>query len=490
MTILDSVATLARFPGFYSKHKRILDGSVRGLERQLEDYLASPEVKGDEWGISEYSPDPFSQLYDGTWYQDRERAGDQAYITGVISFIQEGGLKLRHIANPHVLIQAALKPLGDFLFRELWKIPEDASSITDRRIPEIQEALRQGRTAYCYDLSSATDRFPLALQLRVLELLGVSQEWVSFFANCARGSWYLPTRLPFDTTFRGGHLSKTIRWSQGQPLGLYPSFALFSMTHHYLLQGLSRGYGRDRPYRILGDDVVIFDDQVAGDYEKLMVSLGVPISEHKSLTSRHLAEFAGAIILEDQQLWSFKWRGVASDNNFVDLARNLGPRSVKYLLRDRQRRVIDLIRDIPEPWGCGWNPEGKSLSERMGPTWEKLFFTQDTQPLRLRPRSRRIWYAWYGSRKYRKFTGFEPDDASDQDASDLVSDVLGNTFYHLGIELLPNLNFLRRFGDYEGDLLLARDWREISDVLARHTSIEEMVANVSSLRNYERKLGL
>lgn len=45
-------------------------------------------------------------------------------------------------------------------------------------------------------------------------------------------------------------------------------------------------------YQILGDDVVVTDDNVAIHYKQILNHLGVDISDAKSHTSRNMYEFA------------------------------------------------------------------------------------------------------------------------------------------------------------------------------------------------------
>lgn len=82
----------------------------------------------------------------------------------------------------------------------------------------------------------------------------------------------------------------------GQPLGYYGSWALFSLSHHYvvwLAAELSSYPGKFNDYAVLGDDVVIADTEVAKTYEELLRKLGVSVSRDKSLVSKEGAlEFA------------------------------------------------------------------------------------------------------------------------------------------------------------------------------------------------------
>jgi hypothetical protein len=153
-----------------------------------------------------------------------------------------------------------------------------------------------------------------------------------------------------------------VSWKRGQPLGLYPSFAAFALTHGLTLLGLNNGFHNS--FFILGDDVVILDETLATRYLQLLKMLGCPVSQSKTIVSKQLVEFAGKVITEKSVIPQYKWRAV-SDNSFLDICRNLGPRS-KRLLRNRQRSVVEHLAPLPECLGgFGWNPRGLSLETRL-----------------------------------------------------------------------------------------------------------------------------
>jgi hypothetical protein len=82
----------------------------------------------------------------------------------------------------------------------------------------------------------------------------------------------------------------------GQPLGYHASWPLFALSHHVLVwwaaEQVHPGVYFDR-YAVLGDDVVIADEEVAKVYEQGLKELGLSIYYHKSLISHSgSAEFA------------------------------------------------------------------------------------------------------------------------------------------------------------------------------------------------------
>lgn len=70
-------------------------------------------------------------------------------------------------------------------------------------------------------------------------------------------------------------------------MGLYTSWAAFALTHHALIQYIAfkKGFKSFSDYSVLGDDVVIWNNQVASSYRETMEKIGVSINLTKSLVS-------------------------------------------------------------------------------------------------------------------------------------------------------------------------------------------------------------
>ena len=285
----------------------------------------------------------------------RYRSGNDIFsITGIdavgkIGLIQEPGFKLRAVANPNRCYQVALKPLGDVIYDTLKQLPWDCTFDQSRAFPVIQNRLKYRAFVHCVDLTGATDYFPLSLQLEVLEhLFPRYHDDICLFEDLSRSPWIFG-----DTT---------IRWTKGQPLGLYPSFGSFALTHGLLLYYLNN-YRHNDEFFVLGDDVVILNNELAMKYKDTLEILQCPISESKSITSNDMAEFGGKLIFADYVEPQLKWRQL-SDDNFVDVVRLLGKKAMR-LLRPQQRKVVKAIWDIPDfVGGLGFNPDGIPLEKR------------------------------------------------------------------------------------------------------------------------------
>lgn len=122
------------------------------------------------------------------------------------------------------------------------------------------------------------------------------------------------------------------------------------------------------PYAIVGDDIVM-DAKYTESYLEILQELDVPISVSKSLFNAKSAEFC-SVFIHDQKIYhSYKWRK-PSDNNFVDIAKVLGPKAMG-LFRPQQRQILDLIAPLPsQVGGLGWNTEGKSIATRIFENFE------------------------------------------------------------------------------------------------------------------------
>jgi len=220
-----------------------------------------------------------------------EEVGNNPGTFGKISFLQEGGCKARVVCLPSFWMQAYYKPLQDALLRRLAQEEANQGSVRDgiscvydqnKGAYALQQWMRDKHPLWSFDLSAATDRFPLQPQLTYLRKSGL-EDWAIPVQEAARGQYYVPSR------------KENWVYSVGQPMGLNFSFPLFHLTHHAILEGLSRSI---RPsikpsYAVLGDDVLIADKALAHSYRTLIEGCGVEISSAKSLEGVDVQTFAG-----------------------------------------------------------------------------------------------------------------------------------------------------------------------------------------------------
>lgn len=210
-------------------------------------------------------------------------------VLGRLHVIPEPAGKMRVVAMGTWWVQCMLYPLHRILYSKLGLIPNDGT--WDQSAPlkalatKVKEILSTGGTpqVFSYDLSAATDRFPVWYQVEVLSYL-TNRRFAEAWRDLLIGPRYY-TR-PITVIPRGDAL----KYGSGQPMGLYSSWAMFSFCHHILVQQAARraGYKGWYPwYALLGDDIVILGEDVALAYKELCDLLQVKIGLAKSLVSKN-----------------------------------------------------------------------------------------------------------------------------------------------------------------------------------------------------------
>jgi hypothetical protein len=228
---------------------------------------------------------------------------------GKLAFLEEAAGKVRVVALVDVVTQSIFKPLHDFIFSILKRIPQDGTFDQNSPITLIQGLGR--KDIFSYDLSAATDRLPLALQSALLGwLLGekVARTWEALLVG---REYSFSNRTAEKYGLKVNH----VKYAAGQPMGAYSSWAMLALTHHFCVQlAASRVYGVwcswFALYALLGDDIVIADKAVATQYLALMRSLGVEIQETKSLISNNgTFEFAKRTVLRGTDATAVSLKG-------------------------------------------------------------------------------------------------------------------------------------------------------------------------------------
>lgn len=238
---------------------------------------------------------PFLDILSKDWNLLKDKTFDSDLILGKLSLKYEAAGKIRVFAITDFLTQTVMKPLSDYIFSLVRTFPTDGTFNQDGPLKRLLSLYREGKlhnaTFYSYDLSSATDRLPMALQKQILTILFTKEfadDWASLLTD---RDWYLKL-VPY-------------RYSVGQPMGALSSWAMLSLTHHVIVQ-IAAGRAcitNFTNYAILGDDIVIADKTVALSYHKLMTEvLGVEINKSKSLVSKHSFEFAKRLITLDGEV--------------------------------------------------------------------------------------------------------------------------------------------------------------------------------------------
>lgn len=201
---------------------------------------------------------------------------------GRLSYTIEGGGKRRIFAIGNYVKQRLLYPVHEWAMSVLGRLSCDGTFNQSR---PIEILVRKGlKDVYSFDLSSATDRWPLS----------VIHDTISSIFGQTVASSIVNACLGMNTFYVGPPLfkwkPKLVTFTTGQPLGYYGSWALFALSHHFIVWlAAKEAYPTLKTpftdYAVLGDDVVIADKAVAHQYKHILGKLGVAISEPKSLES-------------------------------------------------------------------------------------------------------------------------------------------------------------------------------------------------------------
>jgi hypothetical protein len=299
---------------------------------------------------------------------------------GRVSVLQQPQLKARTVGNPNRITQVTLEPLKKVYMDLARKLPTDVTHDQESGVAWVQEKLKQGIELAGSDLTSASDLLDVELSLNLIdEVFGFPkiqgyQDYRNYFYEVSRSSWFCPA------------LDRNVQWEQGDVLGTGPSFGLLTLTNN--ASGLCAWKqaiedGAINPqipiadcFRVVGDDIVM-RSELSPYYTKIIEALGGEINHSKTLTSDRVAEFAGRVITPDRSYLKAIKYSEPSDNSFMSYVAQLGDQA-KYLLRPKQRRVYNLLKEVPGivvpgPWSQ--DSYGIPLDQRY--TW----YLTEVQPV-------------------------------------------------------------------------------------------------------------
>jgi len=217
---------------------------------------------------------------------------------GKIVFLQEEGGKARVVCAPNAWVQIMMRPLANYLdditrtieaHQRTWDNSPGFSCKYDQSIGAelLRQWLREGRECYSFDLSSATDRFPLEVQLACLEGLGIGETWGKALEQVAKAPYHC---METDEIWQ---------YAVGQPMGLNCSMSLFHLTHFILLGYLATEcHAGPGSFAVLGDDVIIADKTMAEAYNTYLTQMGVDITTVKSFEGCKVQQFAGFLAIK------------------------------------------------------------------------------------------------------------------------------------------------------------------------------------------------
>jgi hypothetical protein len=275
---------------------------------------------------------------------------------GIIGKIQERGAKARIVANPLRGHQVALSKLQQWLQKCVKRgLPWDCTFDQKKGVSWMQTKLQKGYTLDCTDLSSATDVFPLSMIIETLKKIGPVGRWdfdsaLELMEHLSRQHWVYKSKLLPNKT--------SVKWTKGTPMGLYPCFMAFAVTHGFLLRNLEIQSGLEDTFRVLGDDIVM-TSEISSQYKKVMEDLGVPVHPYKGLTSDILGEFASKLALKTRVIRAYKFPDSERLFTFgkpLDLLMRYGRKAIK-LVPASAREEVTMLASLPSHMGgLGWKP--------------------------------------------------------------------------------------------------------------------------------------
>jgi hypothetical protein len=265
------------------------------------------------------------------------------HLTHLVQYVRGGKLavkleaagKVRVFAILDYFTQYALRPIHEDMLSCLRRHESDA---TYDQIGKVKETLsKRYRTAFSFDLKSATDLIPQQIYKIMLGYRytdEISHAWCD---------------LLVDREFFFGKRTKThpkdslFTYTRGQPMGALSSWPALALAHHFLVFLAATRLGRDyrgfREYLVLGDDLVIFDGAVAHSYLSVCQDYGITVGLPKSFVSAEgLYQFASQDVLMGQIISPIPLKDALS----ASFASNL---LNKYSLFDKRiefgRRIIE-----------------------------------------------------------------------------------------------------------------------------------------------------
>jgi len=242
---------------------------------------------------------------------------------GKLSLKEEAAGKVRVFAMVDIWTQWAMQGLHNMLFAYLKTLPNDATFDQHASVRRCSDKALQTGKSFGYDLSAATDRLPILLQIKLLDHIkpNLGSLWAKILVDRDYVLLQNKSNRQYVSEPRGLY-----RYAVGQPMGALSSWAMLAVTHHLLAQlayqrALAHNPGlvslfidtlNGRPwysgYEVLGDDIVFFEEEVAIRYLDIMAEIGVPINLAKSVVGENPTfEFAKVLGRKGKVLSEVSW---------------------------------------------------------------------------------------------------------------------------------------------------------------------------------------
>lgn len=326
----------------------------------------------------------------------------------------EAGGKARVFAILDYFSQSSLEPIHKFLMNWLNSRQEDGTSNHSDAAIAVRKWTEGSSPIWSFDLTTATDRYPVFLQEIVIEAI---------FGSEIKDCWKKVICNRDFVTPDGKH---SVKFAVGQPLGALSSWAAFAVTHHFHIQTAARLSGHKLPfkeYRIIGDDISIHGDAaVAMQYIAMMQDLNVPFSTEKSVLphqckSGPVAELAKRLFHKGAERTPVPPDAVISHMREPFGKRILIETSInRGYSRFENPYSVQSLMSLDIDWACLTFPIANTLPPLKGvkvvfDSWDRAL--DEKPPGSLDPR----WDFWYSR-------PFDPEDLEDDLFESLLGDFL------------------------------------------------------------------
>jgi len=322
---LRKLKSLFPVKGDLKRLEQVVDGSWSSFADGLsaEDLRAMRELIAPWNRDKDLTPDDDHTFAVNLWLLARrglwtEKIAFSKPVTGRLIAIPEPAGKVRVVAACDYFTQVALYPLHEYLFSILRLIPTDATFDQEGAVKAFSE---KGYTnIYSYDLKSATDLIPWQLYEPLMTILVGEQRAKAWLALLRDRDFYLKPSKKDLAEIKDCPPEIKVRYSRGQPMGAYSSWALLALVHHALVQYAARLAGHTawfRDYLVLGDDIVIASDEVGQKYLDICERYGITVGLPKSLISKKgMMNFASQTLIKDVNISPISFKEELNSNSW------------------------------------------------------------------------------------------------------------------------------------------------------------------------------
>jgi len=249
-------------------------------------------------------------------HQDQVKPTRLNKFLGKISFINDPEAKIRIVAIVDYYTQLFLKKLHDNMFKIILNNFNNCDRTYTQSPYHCWE--NNNESFWSLDLSSATDRFPRGLQMSLIGHMynmAYAKTWSKHLGSIEFG---IPTKIGKSVEYLN-----SVKYSTGQPMGTYSSWISFTLAHHLVVHWCAFLEGHSNfsfnQYIILGDDIVIKNDQVAKRYLKVITKLGVNLSLTKTHVSKDTYEFAKRWIKHGKEISGIPTKGIIENIKNINI---------------------------------------------------------------------------------------------------------------------------------------------------------------------------